>query len=155
MEPPDRVSPTVTVAVTLAALLAWQCVALVLDVDAAATKFRVADSVAPTTARWIVVVAALVGLVASGLLLVPRTRAAGGALAATGLLLLAGYLAVVWIRGDPVQCLCGPGSRPRGSLAHMSSILLLAASGVLAGGVARASRRHGTRRVVTAGRSEG
>jgi hypothetical protein len=139
---PTRAAPITTVAVTLAGLLAWQSIALLVDVDAAATKFRLADTFTPTTARGIVVGIAVVGLVAAVLLVGSRTRTVGATAAAVALVLLGGYLVVVWVRGDPVQCLCSPGTAPRGSLAHLSSIALLLGAGAVAAAVAAAGRRR-------------
>jgi hypothetical protein len=145
----SRANALATVSVTLAAVLVWQSVVMLTDRDAAVAKFRLAEWLQPSTARTTVVVIAVVGCLAGGLLVAPRTRCAGATVAAAGLLVLAGYLVVAWALGEPVQCLCSTSSPARDSFAHAVSIVVVLACGVLCGFVAVAGR---PRRRARAGR---
>ena len=140
-----RSTPLATVALTLAGVLVWQSIALVADRDAAVSKFRLDVWLPLGAARTTVVVIAVLGVLAAGLLVAERTRVLGAAAATSGLLLLATYLVVAWGFGHPVQCLCSTRSPVRDSFAHVEAIVVVLAAALLCGFVGVASRRRSSR----------
>ena len=134
--------PVTTVAVTLAGVLVWQSVALLADVDAGVSKFRLDVWLPSGPARTAVAVLAILGVLAAVLLVFERTRVLGASAAASALLLLTAYLVVVWAFGHPVQCLCSTQSPARDSFAHVEAIVIVAASALVCGLVGVASRRR-------------
>ena len=135
-----------TVAVTLAGLLAWQSIVLLADRNDAATKFRLDAWLARNPATMVVVVLAVAGLAMAGAILWPRTRQTGAVAAAVGLGVRSVYLAVMWFVGDPVECLCGTAGRRRGWFSHAEAIVVIVAAAGVAGFVAFATARPSRRR---------
>jgi hypothetical protein len=134
-----------TVAVVVALALGWRSITMLLDWRVTAAQLRLDTFLGPSGARLAATVVSAFGVVVAALLLHPRTRVPGGWIAAGGMLLLAGYLIVVWMVGDPVGCLCSVSARRGDWFTRGEAIVIALAASIITGVIARGSSHSASR----------
>ncbi len=139
-QPSNARSALPTVAIALAGMLTWQAVEMLLDLRGTASRFQFDGWLDQSPSRLVVFAIAVGALVAAGLLLHPRTRRIGALIATVGLAGFGVYLGWMWIRGDPVQCLCQVDRGHGSSFSRGEAIVIVAAVAAIAASVALATR---------------